>query len=139
VIFDIHPRLTEADRHEVHKECTRDSSLTGSVRKVALGTAIGDLPMLLSPRTRNSGHAFLAGWVMGLAIAGVVVLALSNSIGLEAVGGGGSIPGPELKIVLGLILPRPAFRQWRKRPGAGEQPFCQDARKCVEEAFSEVH
>jgi hypothetical protein len=62
----------------------------GNILPLALGVAISPVPiiavilMLLSPRARTSGPAFLAGWVVRLAIAGVVVLALSYSVGLGA-------------------------------------------------------
>jgi Sap, sulfolipid-1-addressing protein len=100
----------------------------GDILPLALGVAISPVPiiavilMLLSPKARTSGLAFVTGWVVGLVIAGAVVLALSHSVGFGAGGGGGSIVGSLLKIVLGLILLWLAFREWRKLPRPGEQP-----------------
>jgi threonine/homoserine/homoserine lactone efflux protein len=97
-------------------------SAIGDILPLALGVAIiAVILMLLSPKARTSGLAFLAGWVVGLVIAGAAVLALSYSVGFGAGGGEGSIVGSLLKIVLGLILLWLAFREWRKLPRPGEQ------------------
>lgn len=99
----------------------------GDVLPLALGVTISPIPiiavilMLLSPKARTNGPAFLVGWVVGLTIVSVVVTALSGSVGLGS-GGGGSAVGSLLKILLGLLLIGLAFREWRNRPRPGEQP-----------------
>jgi threonine/homoserine/homoserine lactone efflux protein len=98
----------------------------GEVLPLALGVAISPMPiiavilMLLSPKARTNGPAFLLGWVVGLTIVSVVVISLSGSAGLGS-GGGDSIAGSLLHILLGLLLIGLALRDWRNRPRPGEQ------------------
>jgi threonine/homoserine/homoserine lactone efflux protein len=102
-------------------------SAIGDVLPLALGVAVSPIPiiavilMLLSPRARTNGPAFLVGWVVGLAVVSVVVTALSGSVGIGS-GGGGSTIGSSIKILLGLLLIGLAIRNFRNRPGPGEQP-----------------
>jgi hypothetical protein len=99
----------------------------GDVLPLALGVAVSPIPiiavilMLLSPRARTNGPAFLVGWVVGLAVVSIVVTALSGSVGIGS-GGGGSTMGSSIKILLGLLLIGLAIRNFRNRPGPGEQP-----------------
>jgi threonine/homoserine/homoserine lactone efflux protein len=76
--------------------------------------------MLATPRARTNGLAFLAGWVAGLAVAGVVVLLISS--GAEASESGAPADWVNwLKIILGVLLLGLALKQWRGRPRAGEE------------------
>jgi threonine/homoserine/homoserine lactone efflux protein len=76
--------------------------------------------MLVTPRGRLNGPAFLLGWVAGLAIVGIVVL---------SVAGGANASEDEapadwvswLKLVLGILLLLLAVRQWRGRPRPGQE------------------
>ena len=67
-----------------------------NILPLALGVAISPIPiiavilMLLSPKARINGLAFLLGWVVGLAVVGIVVTVVSGNAGLGS-GGGGSL------------------------------------------------
>jgi len=99
----------------------------GQVLSFGVGVALSPVPiiavvlMLATPRGRVNGPAFLAGWVVGLAVVGTVVL-------LVASGGDASDAGAPadwvsvLKLVLGLLLVGLAFKQWRGRPRGDQRP-----------------
>jgi Sap, sulfolipid-1-addressing protein len=98
----------------------------GDILPFAVGVAISPVPiiavilMLFSQRASRNGPAFLAGWLVGLAIAVIVV----TSIAANADVGGGepSTVADLVKIGLGTVLIVLASRQWRTRPRAGEEP-----------------
>jgi hypothetical protein len=102
------------------------SNAIGNLLPLALGVAISPIPiiavilMLLSPKARTNGPAFLVGWVVGLAVAGTVITVLSGSAGLGS--GGGSTSGALIKVLLGILLVGLGVREFRKRPRPGEQP-----------------
>jgi len=102
-------------------------SAVGDVLPLALGVAISPVPiiavilMLLSPRASANGPAFLIGWVAGLSVVGIVVIALSGNAGIGS-GGGGSVVGSLIKLLLGLVLVGLSVREFRNRPRPGEQP-----------------
>src|SRR3954447_10721257 len=77
--------------------------------------------MLATPRGRVNGPAFLAGWVVGLAVVGTVVLLVANGGGARK-GGGAADWVSILKLVLGVALLGLAFKQWRGRPRGDQQP-----------------
>lgn len=97
----------------------------GAVLPLGVGVALSPVPiiavvlMLATPRGRLNGPAFLAGWIVGLAVAGTVVLLVSAGAGAA---------GPQepatwveiVKIVLGVALLALAAVQWRRRPRDGE-------------------
>jgi hypothetical protein len=103
------------------------SNAIGNLLPLALGVAISPIPiiavilMLLSPKARTNGPAFLVGWVVGLAVAGTVITVLSGSVGLGS-GGGGSTSGALIKVLLGILLVGLGVCEFRKRPRPGEQP-----------------
>jgi hypothetical protein len=81
----------------------------GQVLSFGVGVALSPVPiiavvlMLGTPRARVNGPAFVAGWIVGLAVVGVIVLALAGTAGA------GEDDEPAtwvgwLKIVLGLLL-----------------------------------
>ena len=55
---------------------------------LAIGIAISPLPiiaiilMLTTPKARTNGLAFLGGWVLGLAVVGVIVLVVADTAGV---------------------------------------------------------
>ena len=99
----------------------------GQVLPTAIGVALSPFPivavvlMLVTPRGRVNGPAFVLGWVVGLAVVGAVVLAVAG--GLEAEDDAAPADWVStLKLVLGLGLVLLAVRQFRGRPQAGETP-----------------
>ncbi|WP_027008082.1 GAP family protein [Conexibacter woesei] len=98
----------------------------GQVLSLAVGVAISPVPiiavvlMLATPRGRVNGPAFLAGWLLGLAVVGTIVLVASNGAGATDSDATPATWVSWLKIVLGVLLVLVAVRQWRGRPQAGE-------------------
>jgi threonine/homoserine/homoserine lactone efflux protein len=99
----------------------------GQMLPAAIGVAISPLPivavvlMLVTPRGRINGLAFLLGWVAGLAIVGIVVLTLAG--GADASEDGAPADWVSwLKLVLGLLLLLLAAKQWQGRPRPGQEP-----------------
>jgi threonine/homoserine/homoserine lactone efflux protein len=99
----------------------------GQVLSFGVGVALSPIPiigvilMLGTPRARPNGLAFIAGWVVGLAAAGTIVL-------LAAGGAGASDSGAPadwvsvVKLVLGVLLAIVAVRQWHARPRDRAEP-----------------
>jgi threonine/homoserine/homoserine lactone efflux protein len=91
----------------------------------AIGIAISPIPivavilMLFSNRAKVNGPAFLAGWMLGIAVVGSVVYfvldaanAATDSTTSDTVSWG--------KVALGVLLLGLARRNWAKRPKPGE-------------------
>ncbi len=98
----------------------------GGLLPSAVAVALSPIPivavisMLATPRARTNGPAFAVGWVAGLVVVSVVVL---------AVAGGADDPDSTtattvnwVQVGLGALLLALAAKQWRKRPKKGEQP-----------------
>jgi len=98
----------------------------GEMLPLAIGIAISPLPiiaiilMLITPQARSNGLAFLGGWMLGLAVVGTIVLIVANTAGIAA-SNGPSQTVSIIKLVLGLLLLVVAWRQFTKRPKAGEE------------------
>ena len=97
----------------------------GQVLPLAVAVAISPLPivavvlMLVTPRARTNGPAFIVGWIAGLAVLGALLLAI--------VSGGDADNEPAawvsvVELVLGVALLLLAVQQWRGRPRGGEEP-----------------
>lgn len=99
----------------------------GGVLPMAVGVAVSPVPviaiilMLFSDRARTNGPAFLAGWVIGLGAAVAVVALLSDAADLRSSSDAESGVGWG-KVVIGVLFIGLAVRQWRSRPGPGEDP-----------------
>lgn len=99
-------------------------SAIGQILGSAVGVAISPVPiialilMLFSAAAARNSLSFLAGWVIGLGAVAAVVLA----IGVSASDDGGSTAGGVLKIIVGVAFLLLAVKQWRSRPGPGEEP-----------------
>jgi threonine/homoserine/homoserine lactone efflux protein len=96
----------------------------GQTLPTAIGIAISPLPivavvlMLVTPRGRVNGPAFVLGWVVGLAVLGAIVLAVAG--GADASGDGEPATWTSVvKLVLGLLAVLLGVRQFRGRPRAG--------------------
>ena len=90
----------------------------------AVGVAVVPIPviamilLLFSARARVNGPAFLAGWMVGLAVAFLVVYAVADAGDVasdEAVADGVGW----LRLGLGTLLLVLAWRTWQKRPEPG--------------------
>jgi threonine/homoserine/homoserine lactone efflux protein len=95
----------------------------GQALPLAIGVAISPLPivavvlMLVTPRGRSNGCAFVLGWVVGLAIVGAVALLAASGAGASDEGEPATWVGL-LKLALGLLALMLAVRQLRARGGA---------------------
>jgi threonine/homoserine/homoserine lactone efflux protein len=93
----------------------------------AVGVAISPLPivavvlMLVTQRGRVNGPAFVAGWWIGLAVVGAIVLAVAGGASASTDSGPATWVDV-LFLVLGLLLILVAARQWRGRPHGDEEP-----------------
>jgi threonine/homoserine/homoserine lactone efflux protein len=98
----------------------------GDILPLAIGVAISPVPiiaivlMLGTPRARDNGPAFAAGWVLGLTAAGAIMLVIASGSATSDTG------NPEtwvsvLKLVLGVLFLLLAARQWRGRTAPGEE------------------
>ena len=99
----------------------------GEVLAFGIGVALSPLAviavvvMLDAQDGRGGALAFLAAWAAGLATVGALAVLLAD--GVDASDGGAPATWVSvLKLVLALLLLVVAARQWRARPGAGEQP-----------------
>jgi threonine/homoserine/homoserine lactone efflux protein len=99
----------------------------GAILPLAVGVALSPVPivavvlMLATPRGRSNGVAFVAGWILGLAVVGTIVLLVSSGADASEEGEPASWVG-WVKIVLGLLLFLLGARMWRGRPHAGAEP-----------------
>jgi threonine/homoserine/homoserine lactone efflux protein len=98
----------------------------GQVISFGVGVALSPIPiigvvlMLATPRARSNGLAFVFGWVVGLSTVGALSLIVLDGAGAGENGQPADWAGV-LKLVLGLMLVLLAVKQWRGRPGAGEE------------------
>ncbi len=99
----------------------------GQLLPFAVGVAISPMPivamvlMLITPKAKVNGSAFLAGWFVGVAAAGAIVLAIVGPSG-PTDDGTPATWNSWLKLVLGLFLLRFAVKEWKSRPAPGADP-----------------
>ncbi len=98
----------------------------GQILGFGVGVALSPLPiiamvlMLATPRGRSNGPAFLVGWILGIAIVGIIVLVVAG--GSATTSSGAPSHGVSwVKIVLGVLLLGVAARQWKGRSKPGTQ------------------
>jgi threonine/homoserine/homoserine lactone efflux protein len=97
----------------------------GQVLSFGVGVALSPVPIIAvvlilgTPRARVNGPAFLLGWILGLTIAGVIVLLVSSGANASEDGAAASWVN-WLKMVLGVLLVLLAIKQWRDRPRGGK-------------------
>jgi threonine/homoserine/homoserine lactone efflux protein len=93
----------------------------GQVLSLGVGVALSPVPiiavvlMLGTPRARANAPAFVLGWVIGLAVAGAVILLVSSGANASEDGDPATWVGV-LKLVLGVLLLLVAARTWQVRP-----------------------
>jgi threonine/homoserine/homoserine lactone efflux protein len=98
----------------------------GQILPLAVGVALSPIPiiavvlMLGTPKGSANGSAFVLGWIVGLSLAGAIVLLISSGANASDEGAPADWVG-WLKIALGLTLLAVAVRQWRSRPHGGER------------------
>ena len=97
----------------------------GQTLALAVGVALSPasvvavILMLITPRARSNGLAFVAGWLVGLAIVGTIVLLIAGPA--EASEAGDPATWVDvLELVIGVVLLWVALNQWRRRPHEGE-------------------
>ncbi|HTX07950.1 MAG TPA: GAP family protein [Solirubrobacteraceae bacterium] len=99
----------------------------GQVLSFGIGVALSPVPiiavvlMLATPKGRVNGPAFLAGWIIGIAAVGTIVLLISSGASASSHGAPATWVSI-LKIVLGLLLVLLAVKQWRGRPRGKAEP-----------------
>ena len=98
----------------------------GQILPAAVGVALSPIPiiavvlMLVTPRGRVNGPMFVLGWLVGLTILGVVVLAIAGPT--QSTSSSSSTGADATQIVLGALLLLVAAGQFRQRPHGDEEP-----------------
>jgi threonine/homoserine/homoserine lactone efflux protein len=99
----------------------------GQILPEAIGIALSPFPIigliliLFTKQARKNSLMFMIGWLIGLAVVAVIVLALVNA-GKITVGEDTTETGVKwITLLLGLALLFMAYRTWQKRPKEGEQ------------------
>lgn len=96
----------------------------GQTLSFAVGVAISPIPivalilMLFSRKATLNSLSFLAGWLVGLLGAGLIVLA----VGLESSSGGESDSSGYLKVAIGALFIVLGVRNWINRPRGDVEP-----------------
>ena len=99
----------------------------GDILPLALAVALSPVPiialilMLITPKARSNGPAFLAGWALGLIVVSTIVLVIANVADVSTSHGSSTV-AYVLKLVFGLLFLALAVKQWRGRPKPGETP-----------------
>ena len=98
----------------------------GQMLPAAVVIAISPMPivavvlMLVTPRGRTNGLAFLLGWLVGIGLVGTIVLLVAG--GVDATERGEPATWVSwLELVLGVLLLVGAIKQWRSRPRGDEE------------------
>lgn len=99
----------------------------GEMLAMAVAVAVSPIPiiavvlLLVGPRGKVKGVAYVIGSAAGTAIVGGILVAVGVGSGTSSVGGP-STGTSVLKLLLGVLLLGLAAKQWRGRPLAGEEP-----------------
>jgi len=99
----------------------------GQVLPEAIGIALSPIPiiglilMLLSKNARRNSLMFMFGWLGGLVVVAVIVLALVNAGKIAASEGTAQTGVLWGQLLLGIALLFLALRQWRSRPQPGQE------------------
>ena len=94
----------------------------GAILGQAVGVAISPVPiiavilMLFSKAAKVNSISFLAGWIIGLLAAGMIVLAL----GISSSDGAPSTASGWIKVAIGALFLVLGVKQWMGRPKKGE-------------------
>lgn len=99
----------------------------GSTLANAVAIAISPLPiiavilLLMSPRAKRVGPAFLLGWIVGILLVTTVTTLLAGVIPEPSETEGSQPVIGVIQLVLGALLLLLGVRQWRSRPAPGEE------------------
>jgi hypothetical protein len=74
---------------------------------ISVLSIIAVILMLITPRARSNGSAFVAGWVLGLVVVGGLVLIIADAAGVSS-SSGPSTAAYAIKLALGVLLHRPS-------------------------------
>ena len=94
---------------------------------LAIGVALSPIPIvavvltLSTPRGRPNGAAFVAGWFIGAALIGTIVLLVAGGAGASSAGKPKTWVSV-LKLILASLLVLVAIRMWRRRSGEATEP-----------------
>jgi threonine/homoserine/homoserine lactone efflux protein len=88
---------------------------------ISVSAIVAIILMLVTPKAKTNGTAFAAGYVLGFALVGTIVIVLAGGKDYSS-GSGPTQTVSIIKLVLGLLLLVAAVRQWRGRPREGETP-----------------
>jgi threonine/homoserine/homoserine lactone efflux protein len=98
----------------------------GQLLPFAVGVALSPTPivamilMLITPKARVNGIVFVLGWIVGVSVAGAILLALAGPT--NASDGGEPADWVNwLKLLLGMLLVLLAVKEWRARPAPGAE------------------
>lgn len=103
------------------------SQVIGDLLPSAMAVALSPFPIIAivivlgSPRARSSGPAFAAGWVLGLAVVTVALVAVALAGHADESGGEASTVVNWLKLGIGVGFLAAAARKWSGRPAKGEE------------------
>ncbi len=96
----------------------------GTTLPLAVGVAISPLAiiavilLLVTPRARATGPAFLVGWLLGLAVVAAIVLVVVEPAGATSTSNPATWASV-LQLAIGALLFLFAVTQWRGRPADG--------------------
>lgn len=102
--------------------------VVGQLLAPAVGVALSPLPivgvilMLVSPRAKVNGPAFVLGWLAGMAIVIGLVLIFADPAKLTETDDSPSTTSGIIHLALGALLLILAVKQWRSRPKDGQEP-----------------
>lgn len=97
----------------------------GQLLPFAVGVMLSPMPivavvlMLTTARAKTNGPMFLLGWLVGIAAAGAIALAIIGPSGTNLEGATADWVG-WLKVILGVLLGLVAVKEWRARPKPDE-------------------
>lgn len=97
-------------------------SVIGQILGFAIGVAISPVPvvavilMLFSKSAAKNSVSFAVGWILGLSVVGLLVLALGVTISDSDESDAAGV----VKLLIGLLFVALAVKQWKGRPADGE-------------------
>lgn len=100
----------------------------GDVLPAAVGVGfnpfaiIAAILLVLSPKTRANGPAFLAGWILGIVVVTGLAVLVTSPDDISGEDGDPASASYVIEVVVGLVLLFLAYKTWKKRPSDDEAP-----------------